>query len=520
MRAALKRAGLIALALFAPLVALAQAASLSADFENGSLGGWALQDDGAYHLTHAPLSAGLWYYFRVDNARGQTLRFVFDDARKDYFTKDNLPVISYDQIHWSVVTRRTIVPVDDKPASVRFEFEHAFAQNRAWLAYAAPFSNAFLGQCLQSYPDNPYLSVETLCRSPLKDQPIPLLHITDPQIGDENKKTVLIVAREDALESASSWAAWGAARFLASDDPAAAAIRKRARFIIAPLFDAGGVAMGAAVHPFAPEPEGVYWTETWQERRISFFEQRELKRWLQRWSSEGRAIDYAFRLHSEGWGRDNLRREQAGEDYHEAQDALFVNLLQQKYMPWYENAERTEPDSRLSKFVWTLFPAAIAGMMQTEFLYAETLLPQAPLYKTTEDLMLDGELLARGLGEALGAPAPPPPPFIQAARVNDLIKEKRNAFAFECVYRDLQNRPPTYVRVMVNDSAYEMTPAASGGDPDYSKGVLYTGFVTLDARDNTHYFEVSNGELTARSPQTGVWPGPYWLGADAKKTKR
>ncbi len=45
----------------------------------------------------------------------------------------------------------------------------------------------------------------------------------------------------------------------------------RAVFLIVPLFDCDGAALGRAVHPFLEQGPGVYWTETWPETTHTLF---------------------------------------------------------------------------------------------------------------------------------------------------------------------------------------------------------------------------------------------------------
>ncbi|MDP8242454.1 MAG: M14-type cytosolic carboxypeptidase [Candidatus Hinthialibacter antarcticus] len=510
-------ARVVSIAFLAALVfvgnSYAQEVALFSDFDNGSLGRWTKTADREIELTLSDDSGGAFFFFRIENVKDQTLRFVVPRAPAQLFPEYSLPFISYDQIHWTALRKRWIEPNTKGGQSTRYTFEAAFAQPRAWIASTPPFNNDFLDQSLQQYLEHPHLRVETLCESPLKKKPIQLLHITDPAQADEPKSVVFILAREDALEPASSWAAWGMLRFLLSDGPYAAAIKRRMHFVLLPLFDADGVAQGASGHPF-PETGGpVFWTEAWPETQVSFYEQRRLKQWLQQWKDAGKKIDYALRLHSDNWGRDVLRREQAREEMQPAQDLLFINLIEQKYLPWRANADRVQPDTRFSKVVYDLFPDAVTGMMQFEFLFDQTLLPQQPLYKTTEDIQVEGEMVVRAFGESLNIQASDPPPYLLSAQASPLSRGDRNAYAFQCVYRDLNNRPPEYVRVVVDEETYELAPA-DATQADYARGVLYVGFAGMKNRDNTHYFTASNGSSTTRSPQVGVWPGPYWLGGE------
>lgn len=481
---------------------------ISADFENGALGGWRVDEDGYIELRHAPGAGEIWYHFRLDGVRGQHVRFVFPRARNDHFGGANLPVYSYDQVHWAYVSQRNITPYPGDPTRVRFEFEQTFSQDRVWLAYAPPFTNTLLDQITREVAEHPNVETEILCLAPKSQRPIPIFTIESPA---EPKQTLLALGREDACETAGSWLAWGMMRFLLSGDIVADAIKRKARFLILPIFDVDGVAEGSAVHPFPLREEGVFWTETWPETLYSFYEQRQMKEHLQAQKDRGIEIDYAFRLHSEAWSGDRLRREHAAEISRATQDALFIELFEELWLPWYDNTEGAALDTRFSKVVFDLFPTVITGMIQSDWLYPGAFHPDFPLHKTTEDFFIEGELFVRALAEKWGITDPNPPPYLHGARVFELSERENPIFAAHCVYRDLLGRPPEYVRITINETQHELQPVSTL-EPDYAKGVLYAGFIPVEGRDNVHFFSASNGSRETRSPQVGIWPGPYWLG--------
>ncbi len=489
--------------------AYSQEVQLYADFDNGSLGGWT-QSENEIALSLTEHSGAGYFFFRIENVKDKTLKFVLSNPNPQLFTELSHPYMSYDQIHWSIINKRWI-DAGGEDQTPRYLFEVDFAQPRAWVAATPPFSNDFVDQSLQQFLEHPHLRVETLCESPNESKPIKLLHVTDPAQANETKTVAFVLAREDALEPASSLTAWGMLTYLLSSDRFAAAIKRRTHFIILPLFDADGVAQAASGHPFSQMGAPIFWTEAWPETQVSFYEQRKLKEWLQTWKDDGKRVDYALRLHSDNWGRDAARREHARDQRREAQDQLFVNLIEQVYTPWRANSERVQPDTRFSKVVFDLFPDVVAGMIQTELLYDSTLINGLPLVKTTHDLMTEGELIVRSFGDLLGIQDSDPPPMLLSALAAPGSRRDRNSFAFQCVYRDMQGRAPEYVRVVIDETTIELAPA-DASQADYKKGVLFTGFAKMANRDNTHFFTASNGSTTTRSPHTGVWPGPYWLG--------
>ncbi len=485
------------------------------DYENGSLGDWHINSANEIVLSHAPGSGNLWYFFRLDGVLNQTITFVFEKARSDLFGENNLPVVSYDQKHWFYITDRFILPISEDPQHVRFSFTHTFAQNRAWIAYTPPFTNTMLDQILETYAEHPHLKIETICETPIEHLPIPLLEITDPDVKQTAKKTIFLLCREESYETAGSYIGLGILRFLLSDDPIAAALKRRCFFLLIPIFDRDGVALGRAIHPLSRDEGDVYWTETWPETTYSFYEQRQLKLFLQQWKDSGRSIDFAFRFHSDAWKADLFRPEFCSEENRSAQTTLFTDHIVQNFLPWYQIVERTLQETRLTKFVWDLFPEAITASGIHEYLFPRTPERIFSLYKTTDDLLMEGELLVRAIGAFLGVTASDPSPILHGARFYQASAVSSGMLPVQCMYRDSRNRPPEYVRVVMNEKSFELHPLHSGTE-QYEQGVIYTGFVPVPNGKNSHFFITANGAKTFRVPAQENRPGPYVAGAAAE----
>lgn len=479
------------------------------DFDNGSLGGWTRGSQGEIFLTHSPASGEIWYHFRIDGVEGKTLTFVIENARKDFYGGDALPAISYDQESWYLIKNRQIQPHPANLNQVRFSFTHTFAADRAWLAFTPPYTNKRLDAFLASISSHPHVTVDSLGQTPIKKLSIPAIVITDPETPLAEKQGILFLAREEALESASSWLCEGLIRFLLSDDPVAAAIKRRCLVLAVPLFDRDGVALGTAVHPLSANGDLVFWTETWPETIYSFYEQRQLKRYLQNWKDTGKSLDYSFRMHSGAWNQDQFRREQCAETLMAAQEQFYEKLLTRKYLPGYKNLERVLQDTRFSKFAADLFPTVITGLCQSEFQYKNAFGFAGTLYKSTDDLGTEGQLLTYALAEALGVPASDPPPFLHAAEIYEIAEPAGKTFHARCIYRDLLNRPPQYVRIAIGGQSFDLQPSQIAATAlDYRLGVLYTGYFQSSETVGSHFFSASNGSRIDRVPQAGSRIGP------------
>lgn len=493
-------------------VAFSQAENvrLAWDFDNGSLGGWSRNARGEIVLVHTPESGGLWYHFRIDGAEGQTVTFVFEAARADYYSTLNLPSVSYDQSHWFYIKNRRIEPTADSTSQVRFTFTQTFTKNRAWIAYTPPYTNTLFDSWLKPLASHPHLLVQTLCETPIKSQPLNLLHITDPSVPSSDKKTFLLFCREDAYETASSWIAQGAVDYLLSDDPTAAELKKKAIIWVVPIFDRDGVALGTAIHPLPATGETIFWTEAWPETDFSFHEQRQMKLFLQQWKDQGNRIDGCLRIHSNGWVNNIFRPENTSKENAETHRIFFADVLQKQLFPWADYQEPIDLETRFSKVVLSLFPQAITGFYQSDFVYPQAFHSPFELFKTTEDLIMEGEWLARAIAAQLGIVDNDPPPYLMAADLYETTANANRQAHVRCVYRDLLNRPPQFVSLMVNNSAHNLSKVHEE-DQNYSDGVLYAGFITLEQAENLCYFTASNGVKNCNVPFKSPIPGPFLL---------
>ncbi len=486
-----------------------QEIQITVDFPSGSLSDWSIHEN-EIELTHAASSGGIWYYFQIENVLNKTLTFHWREARKEFYDTPSLPAISYDQKHWRWIMDRSIQPHPEESNRLRYSFRHTFARNRAWIAFTPPFPSERIQQLSKEHDSHPHVTVHELCETPLLEQSLPLFHITDPDANEERKKGILILSREDAYDNSSSWIAQGIIRFLLSDDPVAAAIKRRCHILVIPLFDMDGVSLGHAVHPLTQEGKSVFWTETWPETIYSFYEQRSMKVFLQSWKDEGRSLDYVLRLHSESWKHNILRREYAGEEQTDAQDQWFLQTMEATFLPWFRNLDRIPQETRFTHIAGQFFPKVLTGLYVSDYFYEKAFGSPYTLYKNETDLAIEGEMIIRSIGEQIGIKASDPPPYLHAAHIYELVGKSSHAFHASCVYRDLLGRAPEYVRVVVNDTPFELSPAGEG-PYDYRQGVLYTGAITVETPENQHYFLTSNQSREARVPQSGSRPGPFLL---------
>jgi hypothetical protein len=126
-----------------------------------------------------------------------------------------------------------------KETTIRFHGE----SDSIWIAHIPPYTNGNLDRLLRDLEKSDNAIVEMIGRT-VQGRDIPLITVSNPDIPDQNKKTVWLQARQHAWEAGTSYVMEGALRFITSDDPAARALRNQLIFKFTPMVDRDGCANG------------------------------------------------------------------------------------------------------------------------------------------------------------------------------------------------------------------------------------------------------------------------------------
>ena len=120
----------------------------------------------------------------------------------------------------------------------------------------------------------------------------------------------------------------------------------------------------------------------------------------------------------------------------------------------------------------------------------------------------DGEESARlpSIGEYSG-PDVNSAPSLTAGGASPVNGTPATTFTFSVNYSDADNDPPTYIRVVINGTAFDMT-KQNASDATYTDGCAYTHSTTLPAGSYVYHFEASDGLDPARAPSSGELLGP------------
>jgi hypothetical protein len=128
-----------------------------------------------------------------------------------------------------------------KPATLRIRCKPK--GNQLFIARVRPYTTKDLKKLLDGFRGHPHLNQAVVGKT-VDGRPILLLTVTNPNVADDGKKVLWLMARQHSWEAGTSWAAEGALRFLLSDDERAARIREQCVIKMFPMSDPDGVARG------------------------------------------------------------------------------------------------------------------------------------------------------------------------------------------------------------------------------------------------------------------------------------
>jgi len=219
---------------------------LSADFENGTLGTVKeIGPDEFYAYAFAedkPKSAFLWFHFRVDGCADREVTFHLNPAP---FSRDKtsgngtrLPVMSYDGDTWVGIDN----PSWNEDGTV-LTFRQRFSRSPAWIASFFPYPPERVSRFIAAQSANPAFRAAVIGKT-REGRDLRLYTITDPATPDAGKRVMLFTTLQHDLETTGAMALEGLCRFLLSDDPRAAALRRAFVVHAVPQMDPDGIAQG------------------------------------------------------------------------------------------------------------------------------------------------------------------------------------------------------------------------------------------------------------------------------------
>ncbi|MFN0123176.1 MAG: M14-type cytosolic carboxypeptidase [Blastocatellia bacterium] len=236
-----------------------------------------------------------WYYFRLDNAKKQTVTIELTDLPGEYnfqpnrgaITADTIPFFSEDEINWKTIPE-TSFDKDKPQLTIRLTPD----SDQVWIAHIPPYTTARLRTLLEAVSEDKRVQVEAIGQT-VWGRHIPLVTITDPEVPPDKKKVIWLMARQHSWESFTSFVTEGAIIHLLSRQ--ARELRRDTIFKILPMSDLDGVARGGVRFNLNGYDLNRNWDVVNEELMPEIFYQRKA---ILDWLAAGKRIDLFLTLHN------------------------------------------------------------------------------------------------------------------------------------------------------------------------------------------------------------------------------
>ena len=259
-----------------------------------------------------------WWMFRVDGAAGQTLTFtVHNPVNGNKWTNLNPVYMNGGSLDELDAFTSQPPPAFERPIQAvngawlgdtsgqrwhfiedatveghRLTLTHRFTDDRVWIAMRYPFTTGYLRAWLDDIERRAAAEGLNLRRYEIGDTVggYPMTILTVGEDRDRPRPTMLFYAREHAEDHDASFTVQGAAEFLVSDDPEAQRLRDRFTFVLIPMIDPEGAALGRH-----DRIRGTFYPDA-DDRSP---EARLYHGWLTTWTREhGQSVDFVINLHN------------------------------------------------------------------------------------------------------------------------------------------------------------------------------------------------------------------------------
>lgn len=303
-------AGVAAKAFCGQVGTIAQPITFNKNFESAALGKIEVVGEGRYRVfvegqqdARGRNRLANWYYFRMNGVKGRDITLTLTDLVGEYNDKpgsvamnaDTIPVFSNDGATWQ---HFPTMAWDDakKEATLTFRPE----RDSIWIAHVPPYPLSRLYRLMDDVNRTPAVRGEVIGKS-VQGRDLHLITVTNPDVPDNDKKTVWLMARQHAWETGTSYALEGALRFIASDDPEARRLRDRVVFKFIPTMNPDSIANGRERFNANGYDPNRQWTEVDLRSKSSLENMPEIwyaKKAIFGHLDSGRSIDLMLNLHN------------------------------------------------------------------------------------------------------------------------------------------------------------------------------------------------------------------------------
>ena len=484
-------------------------------FENGHLGKYTIIQPDTIYVGPISGHRDSWFSFKIKGVKNKKINILFEMIYKGPISSiwgaENAAMVTYDGKGFEIVKDIALTSKVPGAASGNYvqKFTHVFREDEALFSYCAPWSNTKMAELAEKLNSDRRVQIESIGASGFKKLPLTCFKITDGNLPDKTKKKLFLTGREDAYEAGGSWAVEGVIRFLLSKDPAAEEMLKKIVFYIFPIFSVDGVAVGSTNYPLDPENNNfVYVTAAW-DKEPPYHEVKLMRDFWSKMKQEGVEFDVGFKFHSCCYAQNHFRPEDCAKE-NKSKERELLGILKRN-IPWREEAGPLEaPKKYMNCSFLKVFPNAITFSSHNDFIFAGQYTgTEKNVYRRHEDILQDGELIARAYAEFFGIEARETAPYLMAGDVDVNNGKKGAPVSYSVYYYDLNGLPPAGIKVVINGKAFKMDCAR---EPDYKRPVKYTLQTTLEEPRNDYYFTASNGKKERKIPEGDYFlPGPFIL---------
>jgi hypothetical protein len=174
-----------------------------------------------------------------------------------------------------------------------FSFTQKFESDSAWVALRYPYSYTRQRRFIECVKGNENVDIEELGKTVLGFD-LTMIVITDKAITSNDKKGVLVYAREHGVEQDGSWVAEGVIDFLLSSEPLAYAFRQQFITIVIPILSPDSVISGHVVDPTTGNTPSFGFLNGGTEA----IEAKLLYTWLNNFVQKGNTLAISISLHN------------------------------------------------------------------------------------------------------------------------------------------------------------------------------------------------------------------------------
>ena len=245
-----------------------------------------------------------WFYFKIEGCKNRQLiletkseRASSDTslisplggpgfARKPYYSYNNRDFVKFDYAE------------QDKDEDKRFRYIQIFTEDTAWICFGIPYTPQMMEEFIDEVSAHPDVNVFTLGHTRM-GLPIRAMTIGAGK-GDEKRKGVLLLGREDQEETSTQYAYEALIKKLLSDDYSV--LRKEYEFWTVPVVTLDGQKTGAQYSAGFG-----YATNRWAGNLFRPEYIRIIQSGIEKWIKSGVQLKMAGKFHSPGiWERNSI----------------------------------------------------------------------------------------------------------------------------------------------------------------------------------------------------------------------